>query len=181
MGDVTVITPTLPERAGLLAEAMASVAAQTYQAAAHLVGVDHARRGPARVRNDLLAAADTEWVAFLDDDDLMDPDHVAILLGNSDGFDVVGSYCRFDGPPLPTKYVNRRFDLRILRQHGCFPITVLARRKTIAEAGWFRPEDRYEDWSLWNRMADNGGTFNILPRETWTYRTAHEGRRTVVG
>lgn len=178
MADVTVITPTLPERPGMLAAATASVAAQTVPPVAHLIGVDYARRGPAAVRSDLVAAATTEWVAFLDDDDVLDPDHLAVLLANSDGYDVVGAYCRFDGPPLLAKYHNRRFDRRVLSLHGIFPITVIARRQPVIDADGFRAGDRYEDWSLWNRMADNGCTFHIVPRETWTYRTAHADRRT---
>lgn len=176
--DVTVITPTVPERAIFLGECIASVFSQTVTPVSHLIGMDLSRRGPAMVRSDLIAAATTHWVAFLDDDDLLDPDHLEVLVAASAGHDVVGSYCRFDGPPLPDKYCNRRFDLRVLRQHGCFPITVLARRQAIIDADGFRPDDRYEDWSLWNRVADNGGTFLIVPRETWTYRTAHAGRRT---
>lgn len=174
---VTVITPSLPERAGLLAECITSVAAQTFAPAAHLIGVDHTHDGPARVRNRLLAATDTEWVAFVDDDDLLDAHHLETLT-SAPVADVIIPFCRFDGPPIPTRYVNQPYDRGALADHGIFPITVLARRQAILAAGCFDPVNRYEDWSLWNRMADNGATFTVVPTVTWTYRTAHAGRRT---
>ena len=91
MADVTVITPSMPSRERFLAEAMASVAAQTVPVA-HLIIVDEGR-SVAEKRNALVEAADTEWVAFLDDDDLLDPHHIETLLGHD--ADVVIPYCRF--------------------------------------------------------------------------------------
>lgn len=177
---VTVITPSLPERAPMLAEAMASVAAQTFAPAAHLVGIDHGGRGPAFIRQELVEAAQTDWVAFLDDDDLLDPHHLHELWHHAFVClaDVVFSRCRFDGPPLPAKYCNQPYDREQLLDHGIFPITVLARREAILAAGGFRANDRYEDWALWNRMAENGAQFFDIPTITWTYRTGHAGRRT---
>lgn len=178
--DVTVITPSLPERHLLLAEAMASVAAQTVAPAAHLVGIDHSHRGPAAVRQELVEAASTEWVVFLDDDDLLDPEFIATLLPIADRWtlEVVIPFCRFDGPPLPARYYNQSFDRAALADHGIFPITVLARRQSIIAAGGFDPADRYEDWSLWNRMVDRGCRFDTCRLPLWTYRTGHAGRRT---
>jgi glycosyltransferase involved in cell wall biosynthesis len=178
VGDVTVITPSLPERSALLRESCRSVAAQTLPPVVHLIGVDYGRRGPATIRQELLTAVGTEWVAFLDDDDVLDPNHLATLMAHADGFDVVGSYCRFDGPPIPAKFCNRAYDRDVLRRHNIMPITFLARAAAIMDADGFRPEDRYEDWSMLNRMADNGCSFNVVPWITWTYRTATPHRRT---
>lgn len=173
--EVTIVTASLPQRRTLLAEAMATVNAQTVPVA-HLVGVD-AGSGVAEVRNRLVATAGTEWVAFLDDDDLLDPDHVEILLEHSDQADVVISHCRFDGPELPAGYCNRPFDRAELRKHGIFPITVLARRQAVLGAGGFALKG-WDDWVLWNAMADAGCRFEVVPRVTWTYRTATPDRRT---
>jgi glycosyltransferase involved in cell wall biosynthesis len=173
---VTAITASLPDRTSLLAEAMATVTAQTV-ATSHLVGVD-ASRGVAEVRNDLVRATRTDWVAFLDDDDLLDPNHVELLLGCGANLDVVIPHCRFDGPPLPNGYCNRPFDRADLKRHGIFPITVLARREAILDAGGFPTQGRYEDWELWNAMADAGCRFEVIPETTWTYRTKTADRRT---
>lgn len=182
---VTVITASLPHRNDLLEQARQSVADQTLGPVRHLVDVDP-DVSVAVSRNRLLERVVTEWVAFLDDDDLLDPHHIETLLvrARQGDVDVVASYCRFDGPPLPTPacctgFCNRPFVLEDLRSHGIFPITVLARRQALADAGDFRLEDTWEDWSLWNRMADLGSRFVTLPDVTWTYVTAHaEDRRT---
>lgn len=175
--DITVITPTLPERHELLLEAADTVAAQTLPAAQHLVGIDPMHAGPAAVRNALIDACATEWVAFLDDDDLLDPHHLQLLaeVARRDGVDVAGSYCRFSDETIPDKFCNRPYHRGTLRLHGIFPITVLARRSAVLAAGGFGDE-RYEDWELWNRMADNGCTFTIEPVVTWTYRLRAENR-----
>ncbi len=174
---VTVITASLPVRRDLLREAIASVAAQTVPCS-HFVMVD-AGRGVADVRNELVAAAQTEWVAFLDDDDRLDPNHIETLLERSANADVVIPKCRFDGPPLPAQFCNRTYDRDALRAHGIFPITVLARRQTVLDAGGFATESVYEDWELWNAMADQGARFVNAPAVTWTYVTRHiKDRRT---
>lgn len=178
--DVTVITPTIPERARMLAEAIATVAAQTAPPTGHLIAVDHRRSGPAELRTLLVGSASTEWVAFLDDDDLLDADHLERLaeVAGPD-VDVAYSWCRLDPPgAIGDQFYNQPYDRQALRRHGIFPITVLARRAAILDCGGFRPEDRYEDWALWNRMADRGARFACLPEPTWTYRFHGRGQRT---
>lgn len=178
--DVTVITPTVPERSAMLAEAVASVNAQTLAPVEHLIGVDHAHDGPAAVRTRLTEAARTEWVAYLDDDDLLDPHHLETLAVNADGADVVYPWCRLDPPgAIGAQFYNQHYDRDALRQRGIFPITVLVRRLTVLEAGGgFRPEDRYEDWAAWNRIAERGGRFACVPEPTWTYRFHGADQRT---
>ena len=180
--DVTVVTPSLPSRSDLLGEAMASVAAQTLSAP-HLIAVDHRGEGPAPLRNRLLAATGTKWVAFLDDDDLLDPCHLEelVLAGERAAADVVIPWCRFEGGSIPVGYYNVPYDRATLRRHGIFPITVLAKTTAILAGGGFRPEDRYEDWSLWNRMADQGRFFLTVNRVTWTYRMGRADHRTLLG
>lgn len=186
VGDVTVITVTIPGREEMLKVATASVERQNVRAAYHAVGCVLPPEGPARMRSGLVSLAGTEWVAFLDDDDMLYPHHLETLLNaaQDDGGvephgkypDVVIPYCDFIGPPLPDGYYNRPFDRQALRRHGIFPITVLARRSAVLKYGGFRTEDRYEDWALWNRMARGGCRFVTVPEITWTYRRGHESR-----
>jgi len=175
---IAVITPTIPERICELVDAMGTVADQTVPVTEHLIGVDYQRVGPAAVRNRLMAATLAEWVAFLDDDDLLDPDHLEILLSHAADADVVIPYCRFEGTPLPAKFCNQKFSRGKLADHGIFPITVLARRSAILEVGGFWTTDRYEDWSMFNRLADRGGRFVVVPKATWTYRRTSAANRT---
>ena len=71
---ITFITPVAPEHQGLLAHAFASVQSQTIECK-HLIAIDHDRRGPGAIRNELLAQVETDQVAFLDADDWIEPDY----------------------------------------------------------------------------------------------------------
>lgn len=183
IASIAVITPTIPRRAHVLQNAMASVHAQSLLPVEHVVMVDTGHdigeaQGPARLRNTALRATQQPFVAFLDDDDTLDADHLDFLahLMVEHEADLAYSYCRFDGPSINPIFVNQPYDREVLREHGIFPITVLARRAAILDCDGFREEDQYEDWSLWNRMADNGCTFACMSEVTWTYRTGHESR-----
>jgi glycosyltransferase involved in cell wall biosynthesis len=76
---VTVCTPTIPPRTNLLGRAIESVHTQTVRPAAHIVSVDHNRNGGAATLDSAIHAADTEWVATLDDDDEWLPNHLETL------------------------------------------------------------------------------------------------------
>jgi hypothetical protein len=87
-------------------------------------------------------------------------------------------WCRFAGRTIPRKYHNPRwFDRDALRAHGCFPITVLARAERVRAVGGF-PDTRWEDWSMWNALADDGARFVVVPEVLWTYRLDGDGHRT---
>lgn len=176
--EVTVITPSLPERGRMLERARQSVEDQFEQPAAHLIGVDYASVGPAKLRNRLASIAETEWLGFLDDDDRLNPEHFQTLLANAGNADVVYPDCHFDGPPLPEVHLPRPYDREYLKIRGFFPITVIVRTEVFQFAGGFPEDARYEDWELWNRIADDDGRFVYVPEKTWTYCTAHVSRRT---
>lgn len=174
---VSVITPTLDWRRELLDEAKQSVLDQTVECQ-HLICVDGVHHGPALVRNALLQQAQrlgSEYVAFLDDDDLLDADHVEVLLTamESDRSDLAFSWYRSIGATPETPRYEAWDDHAygtMLGGRNVIPITVVARLDAICDAGGFNPNDRYEDHALWLRMLDRGSGFSIVPRETWTYR-----------
>lgn len=87
---ITVVIPTVPPRADLLRRALDSVAgasswmAQLYGSSVPVDSIvvhDEVRNGAAKTRHQGLLAVETEWVAFLDDDDVMHPDHLTQLYG----------------------------------------------------------------------------------------------------
>lgn len=174
-----IITPSLPERAELLVECRESVRAQTIHCAHH-IWLDAHRYGPALVRNTIMATLTCEHVGFVDDDDLLDPDHVETLIAalQADNADLAFSWYRAEGAP-ETPRVEAFDDWAygyMLGGRNLIPVTVMARREAVLDAGGFWPDDRYEDYALWMRMLTNGCTFTVVPRETWTYRFLGDNR-----
>jgi glycosyltransferase involved in cell wall biosynthesis len=142
---ITVITPTIEGREDAVAEAAASVQAQAIPAYQHLIRADTKRRGPASARNDCLAMTETPLVAFLDDDDVLYPNHLAVLVEHMDDADLVFSW--HDGGPGVPRFESWDASAywTMMQGSNVIPVTVLAKLDSIREAGAFRSEDRYED------------------------------------
>src|SRR5438132_135837 len=94
--SITVLTPTLPERSGMLKECQRSVKEQTVEVE-HLIHIDTEKQGPQISRNKLAEQAKTEWVFPLDDDDTLDSDCVEVLLDQAGDADIVYPWCRMEG------------------------------------------------------------------------------------
>jgi GT2 family glycosyltransferase len=176
-GSVAVLTATQPHRQSLLDEASASVAAQTVSVT-HLVGVDESREGPSAIRNRLAAASDADWFLPLDDDDLLDPDCVEVLLRASADADVVYPWCRVEdhSPKLEPWTPNRLFRPEILLGGNFIPVTALVRAELWREVGGM-PDGKYEDWAFWRRLLAEGARFRCVPEVVWTYRREVAGSR----
>jgi glycosyltransferase involved in cell wall biosynthesis len=175
--SISVITAAIPARVDMLAEACRSVRAQTLPCMEHLIGFDYDRRGSAATRNSLLRAASGEWVAILDDDDLMKPYHLAMLEASSNGADIVYSWCEVEGRAWDP---NSMFDAERLLRENYIPITTLIRRELLADLGGFREDVAWEDHDLWLRALEAGAEFRCVPAVTWIYRF-HAGNKTMVG
>ncbi len=171
---VSVITPTIPERAALLAEAKASVERQTYREVEHLIEVDIRRIGPGFVRNELAKRSTAEWLVFLDDDDLLDPQFIELHLEHAEatGADLVYSICRM--PPTYTGWAPRvaEFDEALLRlpRGNYIPVTVLLRHSMFEKVGGFHVSNSLDDWNLWLSLLSAGAKFQYLPCVCWSYR-----------
>lgn len=169
---ITVITPALPDRGRMLAEAIASVSAQTLPPFAHLVSVDHDHRGPGVMINRLVRAAETEWLSILADDDLYDPDHLETLHAVSADADIVLSWCRIEGSPERHESQHRgeftAYDLKARTDTGMRGTFMF--RKSLWEklGGW--PETPMDDWQFLINAIDTGARLVPVYRETWTYR-----------
>ena len=178
---ITVVTPALPGRLRFLMRAADSVARQTLPPAAHLVGVDHERRGSAAVRNQLALAAETEWVALLDDDDYLYPQHLERLGQHVEEADVVYSWCDVEGRDWDP---NSRFDPDRLYRENYIPITTLIRTELVRKLGGWRDSSQvthgFEDWDFWKRALDDGAVFRCVPERTWAY-CFHMGNKTYHG
>ena len=153
----------------MLAEAIQSVAAQTLPPKRHLIAVDHGYIGPGRMLNQLTAAADTEWVSILGDDDLYDPDHLETLAAETDNGSIILSWCRFDGKDEPQ--YRGQFDPRLLlaRMDSGMRGIFMFRKNVWDMLGGFH-EGPMEDWDFLTRAVKAGIRFAPVHRETWTYR-----------
>lgn len=168
---ITVITPTIAGRGHLLAEAIDSVTTQRVGnvAVRHLIEVDRYLGGPAVVRNRLAAGAEG-WLAFLDDDDMWDPDHLATVHRHVDQADVIYTLARIEGRPDWDPQQDE-FDPERLRRANYIPLCgALVRAELFHQVGGFPTDLRYEDHGLWLGLLDAGARFLCIPRRTWTYR-----------
>jgi glycosyltransferase involved in cell wall biosynthesis len=173
---ITVCIPTIPPRTKLLERALASVHAQTFPAVAIEIATDYDKRGAAATRNAALFRAETDWVAFLDDDDELYPQHLERLVAcqvETDAdvvwpwFDVVGG-----DDPFP-EFEHRDWDPLV--PHS-FPITTLVRRGWALNVGGFPPgpdpHNRVgagEDWAFWKALDAAGARFAHLHERTWAW------------
>lgn len=161
---------------GLYERAVASVQAQTLKPEALVVQLDTNRAGAAATRNHALEKVTSEWVAFLDDDDELYPDHLKLCAraARLSGADVVYPGYDVDGDGDPVGCFGVPFDGHLLRRRNFIPVTALARTEAVRAAGGFQPYpdehgDPCEDWGLWLAMHDQGARFHHLPRKTWRW------------
>lgn len=173
---VTVVIPTIPPRGALLARAVVSTMRQTEPVQALSIAVDTQHEGAWATRNRALAAVDTTWTAFLDDDDELYPFHTAMLLelAAAEHADLVWGWFDVAGgkDPFP-QHRGRAFDVD---EPHIVPITYLVRTELLHDAvvytGGFLADDAgawdNQDQPLFVRMAQQGRTA-CTEKATWRW------------
>ncbi|WP_432507641.1 glycosyltransferase family 2 protein [Kineococcus arenarius] len=179
VADVTVVMPAL-NRAHLIERSLSSIAAQRVRPAEVIVVDDGSSDGTAAVakaagatvielpesggsgpaRNRGIEAAGTEWIAFLDSDDEWESGHLAGLLARAEGRVLVTAPGRSDSGRIMGNPWRRELELDPLKLLTpgdviCTSGTVV-RRRTLVEAGLFRPLRRAQDLDLWLRVLEHG-------------------------
>lgn len=194
INGVSVVIPSIPVRAEQLVRAVESVSRQTLPADAIIIEIDNDRTGAPDTRQRGLEKVTTEWAAFLDDDDIMDPHHLETLMtcAQEYGADYVWSQFRIgypdgqfiDGPgPLP----QRSFEQWDPESPAQTTVTTLVRTKLALEAGGFAAfEDSQrhidgqrigEDFDFTMRMHRAGAVFRHAPEVTWIWNHWGYGER----
>lgn len=192
---ITVVIPTIPPRKAMLNRAMESVSAacdqlkqQRFSTPVELITVgDERREGAARTRHRGLMEVETAWVAFLDDDDVMLPDHLVKLYGAA----LTDSRCpdylwsrfvikypngsQLDGPAFLGEKAFSQWDDNDPCQTT---ITTLVRTELAVAAGGFLQfaegdlidgQRRGEDFEFTTRCRQAGGEFLHVPHVTWEW------------
>lgn len=215
---ITTITPTY-NRSDYLHQALQSIVAQTYRPIQAIVvddgstesiepvvrevldGVDgiqwiylrQENAGAGAARNRGLEAADGEFVAFLDSDDLWTSHALDALykgfVKHPEIDIVVGGWSmfinnediknlRFFDPRGLQPSVNKNF-LRQLFFYNLFPIhATLTKRSVLLNVQGFDKElDAWEDWDLWLRLASGGSKVFFVEGGVACWRTYKGDRR----
>jgi glycosyltransferase involved in cell wall biosynthesis len=139
-------------------------------------------RGLAAARNTGLRNSNSDWVGFLDADDLWLPEKVqrqiALIerVGDQVGcvhtrFWVVSPEFRVLSPVPP---LHGSVDLaHLVRRNWVGVLTAVVRRDVAIEAGGFDEELRaVEDWDMWLRLALAGVQFAYIPTPLAIYRAS---------
>jgi LmbE family N-acetylglucosaminyl deacetylase/glycosyltransferase involved in cell wall biosynthesis len=187
---VSVIVRT-KNRPALLAEAVASIRATGYPAEIVVVNdggttpaiegvtlIEHRDSlGRSRAANAGVTAASNAFVAFLDDDDLYYPEHLATLTSAATASNAVAWFSDavsafLDGSSREAMRIYARdFDRELLLVDNYIPLpTLLFRRSDFLDLGGFDPAfDLFEDWDFLIRLAQRGD-FQRVPRITCEIR-----------
>jgi hypothetical protein len=173
---ITVVTPTIAPRAALLAMAAESVYVQDLSAFEHIIEEDRAHVGAPLTRHAGLMRVDTAWTAFLDDDDLLMPQHLEHLYAHAveTGADYVYSWFQTlpDGcDPFPSTHFTEPYDPA---NPVATTITVLVRTELAQEVGFSNdnqnPRESGEDWAFQMGCQAAGGKISHLVERTWYWR-----------
>lgn len=146
-----------------------------------LVYLKQENRGPSVARNAGVLKAQGEFVAFLDSDDVWDPNYLAVqmtAIDESPALDLIYADALLIGEGVPPGLTFMKaapsmgpVTFESLLRAECSVITscVVARKEALLKAGLFDPEFvRSEDLHLWLRLAHSGGRLayhaNVLAR-----------------
>lgn len=192
--SVSIVTRTLGRPC--LAEAAASVRAQTHRPLEWIVvdaaGTDlappDAGEVPVKVvgtgrrlyrsaaANLGLRAATGDYLLILDDDDLLQPDHIAglasVLAANPGARVVYSDVEVWTGESEPGGFYAQEYSrLQLARRNLFPPLAALFDARLVREAGCRVDEtlDFFEDWDFWQQLAQHA-TFVRSPRRTAIYR-----------
>ncbi len=149
------------------------------------------KRGRSFNGNAGLKIATGDHIMFLDDDDLLFPDHVEILAGELMAEEEISAAYALSWEVATTYYpdeqtlysehmhttpdlLRQEFDREILQRHNYLPIqSVLFRRGLFEHYGGFDVEMfQLEDWDLWFRYSSESN-FKYIAKVTSLYRTPY--------
>jgi hypothetical protein len=191
--DVTVCTATISTRSAMVLRAIESVKNQTVKPKAHIVKLDQEKVGGASMIDKIVQEAETTYVAILDDDDEMLPEHIELLYKKITETNADLVYPHF-------KYATRGDGGHLERFRGQVwdnsnphqvPLTWICRKDSFLECGGFSKDfdpnsmnldvegNRIGyDFLFIQRMAKANKKIIHIPDITWIY---HDDRISTLG
>lgn len=173
--EITVVIPSIPPRRDMLNNrAIASVLPQTLCPAGIVVALDRYKEGAGPTRNKGIEMVQTEWLAFLDDDDELLHHHLETLWVNAQetGADVVWPWFeRRQGDRPVDQVLPHKTTWDPMMPHT-FPITTLVRTELAKDVKFRPPENPNfsgEDWHFWLELSQNGAKFSHVDEITWVW------------
>lgn len=138
-----------------------------------IVHLQQPNGGISRARNNGVAKARGEYIAFLDSDDLALPRRLAEQVAFLDAYPTYGLvYSRFvsfydDHPDVVFRYQRAQYTGNVLKPllyHSFIcPSTVMIKKNVFQSVGGFNADFRdAEDWDLWRRLAYRGVLFGAI-------------------
>lgn len=135
-------------------------------------------RGVAESRNQGIVASQSEYVMFLDSDDVLSPSYfekVARLLDKDSHVGLAySSYVEFGDRDRTVRLPA--FALRVFLVDCITMGPAMARRCALEDAGGFDPKQVFEDWELWMRVIKQGWGARGVEEPLYHYRV-HQGNR----
>lgn len=188
IADVTICTATISTRTELLKRAIESVKNQTLQPFEHLIILDSNKEGHCIILDKMINQAKTKYVAILDDDDELLPNHIELLYKKivKTNADLVYPHFKYsnlpDGGHLE-RFKGKPWDNNHPHQ---VPITWIAKREAILEVGGFSEGfDIFsneldaegnrvgQDFHLIKKLAKSKKYITNIPDITWIYHVGH--------
>lgn len=186
--DVTVCTAHIPIRGPHLSRAVMSVAAQTVSPKAHLISVDYNHLGQPANLDKCVWSADTKYVAILDDDDELLPDHLEVLFDyiESTRADLVYPWFKFETSGHAGHLEEFAFKEWKNEEFHTIPITWMAKTEVVKAVGGFsvgfdplsfNVDERGfrigSDRSITRKIVNAGYVIKHFPKVTWIYQDRH--------
>jgi glycosyltransferase involved in cell wall biosynthesis len=182
--DITVAIPShigRDRQGAFLARAVASVSQQKLPARAISIAIDTEGRGAAHTRQRALNEVSTAWVAFLDSDDYLKPEHLLALSrwGRKTGADYIYSHYLVEGGDADPRLwaLGKPFNSDAPHETTT---TILVRTSLAREVGIMQPgldaeslqDGRLhagEDWQFTLGCVKAGAKIVHYPKITWTW------------
>lgn len=170
----SVLVPTVPQRTHKLHKLLSRLDPQVERPDVELLVLrDNRSMTIGEKRNRLRAAARGEYVAFVDDDDMVTEDYVSTLLGAvSSRVDVINFLVRVEGhgPPKLCRYGLALRDANLESEYQRRPNHIMAWRRAVALEVPFADLAFGEDTRWAEEVTRHAKSELIIPRVLYTYQ-----------